>query len=186
MIAALVVAFAAVAQASTIKWKNGVGINAYNQPGDDGAAYVGTIYLMVGGTDAATMFINTVLAAESDYAAKFGELVGSSVASMNHANFNPAAYTFESTIVGNNSFYVVALDTANDGVYMSEVVNKNIAGVGNSDVIFSHDAAYKNSAFGTDVTTYSGDGWYTAAPEPTSGLLLLIGMAGLALKRKIA
>ena len=32
---------------------------------------------------------------------------------------------------------------------------------------------------------YSGAGWY-AVPEPTSGLLLLLGMAGLALKRKRA
>lgn len=30
---------------------------------------------------------------------------------------------------------------------------------------------------------YAGAGWY-AVPEPTSGLLLLLGMAGLALKRK--
>ena len=33
---------------------------------------------------------------------------------------------------------------------------------------------------------YSNGGWYSAAPEPTSGLLLLLGMAGLALKRKRA
>ena len=34
---------------------------------------------------------------------------------------------------------------------------------------------------------YSGAGWYSASvPEPTSGLLLLLGMAGLALKRKRA
>ena len=35
---------------------------------------------------------------------------------------------------------------------------------------------------------YSGAGWYSAAavPEPTSGLLLLLGMAGLALRRKQA
>ena len=26
--------------------------------------------------------------------------------------------------------------------------------------------------------------WYTAVPEPTSGLLMLLGMAGLALRRK--
>ena len=32
---------------------------------------------------------------------------------------------------------------------------------------------------------YAGAGWY-AVPEPTSGLLMLLGMAGLALKRKRA
>ena len=36
--------------------------------------------------------------------------------------------------------------------------------------------------------TGTGAGWYmtAAAPEPTSGLLLLLGVAGLALKRKRA
>ena len=33
---------------------------------------------------------------------------------------------------------------------------------------------------------YASSGWYTTVPEPTSGLLLLLGVAGLALKRKRA
>ena len=37
-----------------------------------------------------------------------------------------------------------------------------------------------------DTFTYATGGNFTAVPEPTSGLLLLLGMAGLALKRKRA
>ena len=31
--------------------------------------------------------------------------------------------------------------------------------------------------------SYAGAGWYAAVPEPTSGLLMLVGLAGLALRR---
>ena len=44
----------------------------------------------------------------------------------------------------------------------------------------------KAQATSTGTLAFASSGTWTAVPEPTSGLLLLLGMAGLALKRKRA
>lgn len=75
-----------------------------------------------------------------------------------------------------------------DNVFISTTDTKSYPDTGTSQLQFrsisnpSKGAAieFSNSA------SYTGAGWYTAAPEPTSGLLLLLGVAGLALKRKHA
>ena len=43
-----------------------------------------------------------------------------------------------------------------------------------------------SKAFNDVAGGYTSAGWYGAVPEPTSGLLMLLGMAGLALRRKRA
>ena len=50
---------------------------------------------------------------------------------------------------------------------------------------FGAQTSVSKATFADTTTTYAGAGWY-AVPEPTSGLLMLLGMAGLALKRKRA
>ena len=55
---------------------------------------------------------------------------------------------------------------------------------GDSSLDFSDGTGF-NTPF-TFSTSTAGTWQSTAAPEPTSGLLLLLGMAGLALKRKVA
>ena len=71
-------------------------------------------------------------------------------------------------VAGNTyNFYFTAEDGAGNS-YQSETISALAYGVGTAPISFE------------------GAGTWTAAPEPTSGLLLLLGVAGLALKRKRA
>ena len=74
-----------------------------------------------------------------------------------------------------------------DDIYVSSVLSGSGSEVGTTALSFRGTSnASKAAAIqweGASSLATAG-GWYTAAPEPTSGLLLLLGMAGLALKRK--
>ena len=196
-------------QAASYLWSNAdYPVNAYNQPGLQGALQEsGTMYLInaateidLGGGNMQTLtqkyFIDTVLAAGAGYESAFNTLIanaenygglttGSKFATVTKGSVNGLGQAVWATEDGGSqSFYQVLIDTANDGIYISELVTATVQGTGYTELVFENNGAYNNSAFGADVTTFSGDGWYTAAPEPTSGLLLLFGLAGLALKRK--
>ena len=84
-------------------------------------------------------------------------------------------------IQGGNSydFYAVIVNSGKDAFFMTTSKNATVSGgTDNTGLTFG---SQKNA------TMVTGGAWTsTAAPEPTSGLLLLLGVAGLALKRKIA
>lgn len=80
-------------------------------------------------------------------------------------------------------FVVFGLDgDGNSAIYVSDAGTVTYQSIGESDVVFGAQNSY-SVGFNAASAGYSSAGWY-AVPEPTSGLLLLIGMAGLALKRK--
>ena len=90
-----------------------------------------------------------------------------------------AGTTSSSVAAGSQTFYMIVLNngTASKATYYY-VSNATTTTV---------DASLPTSVeFGTQkYSSKSTSNWY-AIPEPTSGLLLLLGMAGLALKRKRA
>ena len=80
--------------------------------------------------------------------------------------------------------FSVIFDTYTSAMTMDDVKNYIVSASMTQSTYSGSDPATKLS-FGTD--QFAGKSWQAiAAPEPTSGLLLLLGFAGLALKRRRA
>ena len=83
---------------------------------------------------------------------------------------------------GSYNMFTVILDSTNGdpstatNYLIGDTVATTVTSVGNSMI----------GTFNAKTMTQAASNWTAAAPEPTSGLLLLLGVAGLALKRKRA
>ena len=82
------------------------------------------------------------------------------------------------------AYMAIVLD---DYVYISSTKSATTADVGTAGFSLGNQSTLSKSVFDS-TAAYSSAGWYSTAavPEPTSGLLLLMGVAGLALCRKRA
>ncbi len=189
LIIALTVGVVAVyANAATVNWTTVNGY-LYDGKGDDSSKITsGTAYLVVsdmysqcdllsefvyaGGNEVATL---AVLQARAAY---LGDGIIYETATISGC--------FDSTLIDMLiSFDAYFVIFNGDNMYMSNIESAMLAEEF-CDIFFIDDLTESSKALPLDATKgYSSAGWY-AVPEPTSGLLLLIGMAGLALKRKRA
>ena len=182
MIALAVAAMAVAGNAASVNWLSGTVL----EPGGAVANKSVTAYLWV--IDAATydtLAANTTGAAMSDavYAA-YGSKTGDAYASKTTSKKGAADLIDDSKSYGaGDSAYGVLLYTYGTG--------DDLQYLGNVGKVTFESAMDADSGFMSlnlqGSTSAAATAWSTAAvPEPTSGLLLLLGMAGLALKRKRA
>lgn len=182
--AVAVAAIASISSAATFDWawtaKSG---RLYDGAGSDsGNRYAGTGYLISGASlSQATLlatFYDTATTVDATY------LSGKALSTGSFSSGRMIMGTFTMNEASEFNAYFVVLSGDGKGIYLSDAATFDIQAVGTSTAIFGDQSSY-SSSFKTANAAYSGAGWY-AVPEPTSGLLLLIGMAGLALKRKRA
>ena len=188
-----VVALAATVQAATFRWYNGSPISPTTD--NTGTMTSGTVYLFAGSGQSAllTGYIAAIEASTSaaDYLTGVtgyagsatltdGGKFGSTTVATAAINSGRVVWT-ETTSDTSRNYFQVLVD--GDNIYISDTIAVDVKTTGNSNINFANNesrTALKQASDG-----YAGGGWY-AVPEPTSGLLMLLGMAGLALRRKRA
>lgn len=182
ILTAAIVCAAVATQAATANWKV-TAANIFDGTGTT-AKYAGSAYFF----DAKSISQSALFAlfdADNglDLSAQTGYLSSGTVAN-GVINANTAANQFGAfeQASGYQDFFFALVDE--DRIFLSDV--KSVQASGTDDAV---QISFGAQTAGSKLTTagYTGVGqWAQSVPEPTSGLLLLMGVAGLALKRKRA
>ena len=185
MVMVALVAAAVSANAAQYAWSAATGRLFDGQGTATANRYAGTGYLFAAGTVAQSDIVAALVADT------LATTLGTALSQNTFANgrTSDVSAAFETTGLANAYFVVLGTDgDGNNGVYISDIGNIESSDVGASQVTFGSQNAY-SAAFKDATAGYSGAGWYSmpsAVPEPTSGLLMLLGVAGLALRRRRA
>ncbi len=177
IIAVAMLAMGVAANAATYKWQYEGYLN--NGDGEYGAINDTTAYLFNAATLSQSDLLSSFYAANGAIDLSAKGAVSSSSATVDGVTLSAA---FEDSGTSNWTAYFAIIDGGN--LYISSEKEAAYAAVGTSTIGFGDQDDFSNATFAPNAS-YSGAGWY-AVPEPTSGLLMLLGMAGLALRRRRA
>lgn len=189
MIACAAVAMAAVAHAASINWT----ISNVYSPSDSTAKVAANsmsawLFVTANSTDVTTIKTTTLAAVQA--VLDSGDLTGlSSLAATHGVNSAAGMITGASGLPTNfSSGSLTAFAVVIDSTDLASAEHYFLVSDGaTKSASFTSATGVKMLAWGDQTSYTQGAGkWTAAAPEPTSGLLLLLGMAGLALKRKVA
>ena len=188
MIACVAVAMAAVAQAASINWT----ISNVYSPADSTAKVAansmsGWLFVTANSTDVTAGIPITTMAAVQTVLDS-GDLTGlSSLAAAHAVNGSAGNIGGATGLTGFSSGSLTAFAVVVDSTDLATANNYFIVSDGTTKTAtFTSATGIKALAWGDQTSYTQGAGKWSAVPEPTSGLLLLLGMAGLALKRKVA
>lgn len=169
MILAAAVMLAAVTHAAAVGWSI-AGASAYA-----GGSYSVFVIGLNGVTDVNQM-VALVAAGTAVDSYAFGDgTVAANGAASSLATVSGKSITYSGS--GTDTYEAFAILWTSDNSAASYTATKSIT--------MDNDSTSKNWLFGNQSTSLASN-QFAVVPEPTSGLLLLLGMAGLALKRKVA
>ena len=183
LIAAAMVAFATIANAATFSWSCTGGASNGRIFAADGSTQLYTssgaltVYLFDAGITSQDALLEGLRSEKA-----ITEFTAVDTTTLNSSS-KIGAKSVDYGTASAYDFYFAIVD--GDNVLITSSVTATGSDVGSTSVSFSsgmNTASTKN--YGD--ASFGSTGWYTAVPEPTSGLLMLVGLAGLALRRRRA
>ena len=183
---------AGMVQAASINWGTGTavkGVTSDSNPAFGSAnAASGTLNVYVWLVDAATYNSTSVDKIWETYGSKLNTATASATGKSGAAGATAKTDGLSFSTTENTPYYglvLTAYDPDKDGTMDYYIANKAVGNVNTSGNGGSISNLAKNLGGGSG-TAFTGWTSASSVPEPTSGLLRLVGLAGLALRRRRA